>query len=689
MAILSDIKDIITAYRDIQTTKTEVPIGTKSTISETPVQFQNRMFGDTRANTYELRSSKQFLDAYRGIRYVGFCTTLRADEISRVDYGIYQNDKEITGSKAAELFKYPYGKTQKNVRYRHLIRTVVNHLDLDGNFFALLDQRNKLARRKDTPSNFLVFNPANVDVIDEDGRVIRAYDTNAGTRISMYRVDGFEGGTINIPTEYMLHINAGSPYNMLRGMGVVQKNAPSLEVDRIQYLFDKSFFSTGPIVKMVITDPNDEVLSSDRPRVKAEIREEYGNEKNQIMMLPSGLKAEAINLNYSELEMANRLLSTKEDILMFFRIPRSKAGLETRFATKEQEQIEWESVLDTIFSFIEEPFSQVVEMVDGSGKYFMFKRRQTIDTDKAIKMNESGIKHGYMTPPEARENIGMAPDENCPKGYRSIMNVVPIEETSNNLGTESGKSAYGCSHEEVTGTKSDDQKMLIHKWAHKTKTKRIQPKIVEGLNEYFKALKERVLTGLEKDAGLYQSKGLNVGDLFNDAEELGQARKNAVKFFTSGLTISIDDVNGIFETTVETGTQSVEFRLVVEKLARNYTDKTLNTRKNEIKQILKQAMDDGMSMNDVKLAIESHFETLTKSEGWRVLRIARTESSNAWDAAAKIGYTELGVKKFDVIGCTAVEDTPEGQNCNRKNIPMAEWDTIVFHVNHTGTRVPA
>ena len=94
-------------------------------------------------------------------------------------------------------------------------------------------------------------------------------------------------------------------------------------------------------------------------------------------------------------------------------------------------------------------------------------------------------------------------------------------------------------------------------------------------------------------------------------------------------------------------------------------------------------MAEDVTVFELKGRIGDYFTDLTREDGWRAMRIARTEASYAWDRAAQLGYSELGVEKIDVVGC----DDDEG-DCNAQDVPVEDIDTLNFHPNHSGTCIP-
>ena len=99
---------------------------------------------------------------------------------------------------------------------------------------------------------------------------------------------------------------------------------------------------------------------------------------------------------------------------------------------------------------------------------------------------------------------------------------------------------------------------------------------------------------------------------------------------------------------------------------------------------MNDAVKNGMPISEISGQLKDYFSQLKGENAWMATRIARTEASYAWDQAAKLGYSEIGVKTCDVIGC---EDNTG--DCNARGIPISDIDNLDFHPNHRGSVVPS
>ena len=616
---------------------------------------------------YSINNTQQAVEAFRLLSYVGFCVRIRSEEISKIPFAIVDKDGNEYNGASKELFNKP----MPGLKYGSLINMVVSHLDLDGNFFANLTQDNMYDVSKNKPSQIRPVNPANVNIIDETGRTIVATDNDCGA-LSCFDVK-INNTRLVIRPERMIHINVGSPYNHLRGIGIVQSNASLLEGDKVQDLFDRMFFTKNPMIKMMLTDPNSALMEKDRQMMKSELRREYGEGKESIFLVPAGMKAEFPNISYSELEMVARQLKSRDDILMMFRIPRSYAGLETRFATRDQEEKIWEKTLSVYIKMIEDAFTEIVKKIDGDKYSFKIMRKETVDSATFVAVTPVAIQNTVVTPAEARGMLGLPPRDDCPDIFMAPFNMMPFGESPEQTPEEVKGILTGI---DTKGKRS--MQARIHHGATITKIG-LEKNNKKYINPMFKDMRDRVLSGLNKSA-----KGANLGDMFNEKVERKAMYDESKRMYQAAITISVTKVNDMLKTKVDASTKNKKIVLVVEKLSTKYADHMVESRKEELRGILAKADELGWSHGEIKAAIEDEvFDPLIKGDGWKAARIARTEAGNTFDRASYLGYEELGVKMCDVIGC---EDNDT--DCNRQNIPMDEVPDLEFHPNHTGSIVP-
>lgn len=666
----------------------------------------NNVFTDTSFvsfNGQQIKGGLQTPDylqtALADLKYIGFCVGLRSEEISSTKWDIQDKSGKSVECYAKELLMKP--DYRNGVDFNSFCKSIVMHLDIDGNAFIVPEKDNLWASTKDIPNRLVTWNPARVRVRANTGEIVDSLYIASSKYIKDYNCFDTDTMAYLLPDQ-MIHIKNSSPYNNLRGIGIIQSNIPMFEAEQVQGLFEKVFFEKSPILQMIVADKEANTLPKDVPEVKRKLRSEYGYNKEPIMYLPHGYEASFPDIDYEQFKMIDEKTFSKENITMVFRIPRSYAGLETRFATKNQEQIIWEGVKATIYDKLEPIFSELVQRIEkNKNLVFRFKRNSIIDLDNIKEIVTLGIQGGFVTPRKAQEMCNIVTDNPADDNYYMPMNMIPVgaynqvdDETLKGLKHKDG---CGCHTKQdpsafEQSTRMSNLKKLLHRYAVTTKSIKcfgIAKKYIEAET---KAQCKRIQGNIYKNLNGLNTKSVSISDVFNDGAERKAMKNGATNMFRSMIAISGEQNNKFFNTKIDFSSKNPKINLVVDKLSTRYVDNCVQTRKDDIKKIISQVLTqaDSIALTTEKIkelvndSVSEYYKDFEGIEGWKADRIARTEASNAWDGSSKSVFEDLGVKSFDVVGCMDNEGY-----CNAQNIPMSEWDEIEFHPNHTGTRVPA
>jgi len=165
-------------------------------------------------------------------------------------------------------------------------------------------------------------------------------------------------------------------------------------------------------------------------------------------------------------------------------------------------------------------------------------------------------------------------------------------------------------------------------------------------------------------------------------ENIQAEKEMLTPLHTSGIQRAISDVNAITGSAVSLTFSNPFVKGAVERLADQITGVLTETTKKDIRKLFGRALSEGWNTNTIQDAISDKF---SQYQGYRARMIARTEARKAWDAGAEVAYTDIGVKKVDVIGCTQFE---WNSDCGKRGIPVHLISSLVFHPNHIGSLAP-
>lgn len=638
----------------------------------------NRVNGGPNSTSAILKNSTDFLNAYQLISYVGKNIHILAGDIAALDYYFEDaSDKEVENPKLKMLFDEP-NSLQSGYEFRY---TLMAHLLLDGNYFILPDTTNMLDISQGKPTAIYILNPALVDIYDTHGQIVTSTTKTNSFKIShylctigmkQYRFDHTD----------LIHVKLPSPHNSMRGMGIVQINATSMESDKLQTILNNAFLKSGASSNMLVT-PAEEMGVAQYKMFKDQFLSEYTGSRNWFkpIFAPYGSKVSEMQIKHTDMQYIEQKAFTREDIDTFFGIPPIVSGsLGNAKYDTAGEQIKiyntrvlprWAELLSCGFNVITAPFNQEFELdIPESSDP---KEQNLIAKDLFDRGSINGNEYRVMIGMDRRDDVDSLEE------FFIGVNYIPVSDASMPA-LPAGK-AYDSKAFRQSRQMSSRQR-AIHASATRTK-KVIQKHIYKSIIKFYAELKRTVLEDLEKNFDQYSKKALSE-DMFNAQAVKADAVKSARSFFTSAVALGIKDVNESFNMSIDPTFKNNNVKLTVERLSKRYAEKTIDTRRNELRKIVTDGLSEGESVQTIKASVEDWVDTLVSGQNaWRADRIARTEASYAWDQASKIAYDELNVESFDVVGC---EDNET--DCNVQNVPMAEWDNLDFHPNHTGTRVP-
>jgi len=232
------------------------------------------------------------------------------------------------------------------------------------------------------------------------------------------------------------------------------------------------------------------------------------------------------------------------------------------------------------------------------------------------------------------------------------------------------------------GTASKDKTVKKYKPKMATMLKSQNDRIVDRYREYFN-LKADNIPIYEVD--------ILIDYILPDIED-GIIKTETVPMHTSGIQKGIEDINDIAKVSVDASLGNIAVAQALNNIGLQVTRVNSST-----KVFLRRIVLKGIADGDGVLAISDKIKDAGVNEYYkgRALAIARTETRKAYDEGGKIAFTDLGVEKFDVVGCvgTLVGTTYGSRTetygaCGLLGLPMIRWDEISgkHHINHAGTQ---
>jgi HK97 family phage portal protein len=656
---------------------------------ESLADFFSRQKANSKTSS-TLTNTSEYLSAVETISFVGRCVRTIAGDIAAMPWEI--TDENGDPAKGADDIINLFKKPCPGINNYNFIAMSVLHLLLDGNVFIVPDafEKTKYSVKNGIYNTLNLVTPCNCTV--------RAGNTiiSASTQTSYSYADRYDislsSKIVSLEANKMHHIKYLNGNNCIRGMGIIQENAPTLDQDRISSIFNNAFYKFGAQSNMVVKPPVD-MGPEDFELWQKLFAAKFTGAQNwgkPIYTLPGG-EITPLNLSNKDMQYLEQRKFTQQYIASVFYLPDLIAGLNVsgKYDTaKEQIEIYQTLTLPRFYLLLESGYTALIQSI-APALFFKFRPKHTVNQEKMQIVVSSLFDRGIINGNEGRELIGLDKRDDQPhlEDFYIGMSYLPVSEAGyqpEETTDEDGK-AYNP---------AGRRKQLMYlRTASKTKTL-TEKKILPIVKEYYRAQKERVLTELDKhkDIGSITTKeissGIGIGMFFDEKKERDEMRKNAAKFHTAASTVSINEINKVLKTSINPSFQNYRFKLVVDKLGTRYINRKLNTDREAIKKIINQNIEQGNGLADLKADIQDHYDTYLDEKGWAAVRVARTEAMYSFDQASKLAFEDLQVKMVDVIGCKGDDDYPES-NCNRSHIPIGEMDTMEFHPNHTGCFVPS
>jgi len=625
-----------------------------------------------------LDSPEQYIGAYNKINYISTMAGILSSDVAALDYNLLNKNGEIVRNLEFEnLIDYP----NENLTGFELRQISVLHFLLEGNFFWLPEQGDALALMNKKPSRISILNPSEIDIV-ANGTIIKAKDVNSYNTISHYQANGTLLQTLNnksLNKDAVIHVKNSSPYNAIRGMGKIQANAPMLEIDRYQNIFNQAFFSQGAMSNLAAIQKED-LGPTQFELWKKSIDMQYQGLSNmhKIMKLPPNTEIKPLNLSHKDMDFLAQKEMTRQDVASIFELPPVISGDLNKvqgYSSTQQMKRYFKNTLPKYSRQLAYAYQAILNIFDKS-LTFNFKYPIAIDRKEEAEVGERLFDRGAISQNEFREMLGLpiAKDKEANNRYIKT-NYINVDDLGNlnagNLAQTTGKLLKKTYISKALEDFNQDNFIRFSKRSRE----KISNKIAKDIAFFYKNQEKRVQTGLKKAA--------KIKDLYNVSVETQELKKTAKKMFTSALTLSYNDLNEYFDIDFDATTKNPVFNKQVGTLTDKIVEQITHTRKEELERLLNVMVDEGLSLSELSGKIEDLYGTLDSTSGSRAMRIARTEASKTWDTASIESYKELEVKVVDVVGC---ED--EEPDCNKKNVPIEEASKLSFHPNHTGTIVP-
>jgi len=388
------------------------------------------------------RKSEEYLQSYTS--WVFAATQATAEKVASTEIKLFKrvgrNKKfqidEVDEHEALSLL-HDVNSFMTNYHLREITQV---YLDLTGEaYWALIrDTENG------PPVELWPLRPDWVTVIPSEDDFIKGYKYSPGGMLSPKAIT-FEPKDI-IPFRYP------NPVNPYRGRGQVQGAAMAIDIDTFSAEYNRNYFFNSAIPGLVFTTEQNLTEAQINRFIEAwQAKFQGRTNTHKIAVMGKGLKPEPITNTPQEMAFAEQRRMMRDEILGIFRVPKSVIGITedvNRANAESSERSFAEHVIKPrLIRFIAYLNEFYLSNWPKEDLFFDFVDPVPEDMDIKLRVYENGIKNGWLTINEVREEENRPPVEGGDAVYLPLV-LQPIGQV---------KRMFGA----LTGKKSDEERGVL------------------------------------------------------------------------------------------------------------------------------------------------------------------------------------------------------------------------------------
>lgn len=550
----------------------------------------------------------EMVNAYTG--WVYKCVFKNAQEVSTHSLKLYllQKNQEEAVEVVNHILLDLLGSINPTSTQQQILEMTQTFSDLTGNAYWYLP-KNRLGMPQEVwnvPSQFMTVVPA------KEHLVMGYLYTRNGQSISFYE-------------DEIVHFKYPNPKSLYYGMSPLQAMAYAVTKQENIDKYGDNIFKNRGRPDVMIGFPEDVDLGSDeRERLIAEWRRNFrGTTKaGKVAILDKGGKAEPFSAHPVEMDFVESSKFSSADICSAFGIPMSLlVGGASNRATAYVEEYSWikYTVYPRMKRIAEKINQKIIPLYQKGvkGKLFVaFDNPVPLDQELELKKQENRSKLYLTSPNEERKKLGMS-DASWGAVPLAPLSIVPLGSAD----TEGGKGLKAVA-------KDIDAVIERKKRVHNLMTDKLEALYVKRLRKLFKSFYERIQINIDRFKSYKSSKGaedfmlIPLADMEKELWELSQQDiSNAVE---QGWLMQMAETGIEIDWSPDNSDVILELqkrKSQIKTVAKNYHQ--------EIKNILSEGIDSGMSIDDIAANFGKWFN---ETEQWKAVRIARTEMGGCRNA---------------------------------------------------------
>lgn len=579
--------------------------------------------------------TKGYLDRYKNVVYA--CVTSIAEKVAEYEPVLYKPRgdqlEELNDHEFLRLLSNPQPDEETGISKFQLFEATQSFIELTGESFWYM-----ALGASGKPRAIYLMRPDKMGLkLSEEGNVNGYYLKRNGVP------------AVTFDTDEILFHKTFNPHTPYRGMSTVQAGLEYIDTEDHTQVFTKNFFVNNAGLNGVLTI-NGEVSKSAFKKFVRAWREKYegvDNAGKTAIVRDTDASFEKVGLGLNELDMRALRDMTKEDIYMMFRIPKAILGVSDkeglgRASVETFEYIFAKNVIEPKMKRLDFILQKAIRQYYDDEEIIV-RHRNIIPEDKEfnLKAKESGVDK-WLTPNEIRDIDGLDP---LPGGdvLRRPINSIPIEEA-----TAPEADQQDGSQKKLKVVLKDAKKDLEYSLEQKEQFRMELMKNQELYEREYKKSIKSTLVEQEKEAlNNLEAKATSLNKAYT--EPLFDISEANIRFLEKLLPTLFDlyGTQGALALIFAGDTES-EFvitnamRAIITnstaRMANNFNQETLE----KLNASLAEGVSAGESLGKLKKRVGAVYGDV---RGYRLERIARTETLKASNVATQFAYKQTGYVK--------------------------------------------
>jgi HK97 family phage portal protein len=431
-----------------------------------------------------------YLTAYQSSTYVYACVRKRAEKVGEIDFVLMSGDKEVENHPILNLLYRPNPYQTKN----EFFELYQIYKDLAGCAFIYLIRTGVNA----VPREMYLLRPDWITVVvDEATGLIGGYKYKLPNgKEQVY------ASTDVVFTAYP------SPLNAIYGQSPLVAGALSVDTEKQLAEYHYNVLKNGGKVEGILSYKVDTMTQEQIDGIKREFAKNYSGTENAGKLLVSygDSSYQNLGLTPAELSYIESKKMTRDDILLLFGVPKAIVA--------QTDDVNYSNAKEGKSIFLSETIRPLLENLVTKLDEFLVPEQYELtyidptpdDVDLRLKKIESGLKNGYMTINEAREQMDLEAVDNgdeilipfslVPLGQEAV-NDAPADTTPKSL-------------KKLKHPLQDPMRRKIYGEMYIKKMDRQENLMLRKLKTYFNGQKNRVVEHLSAGVKGLEDEGFNI-----------------------------------------------------------------------------------------------------------------------------------------------------------------------------------